>query len=63
MRRAAELDLKVKIGCDTFRAVGNYGLTGGTLEKAQMMAAQEGPCTTDRTGDEITLDEVERITI
>jgi hypothetical protein len=30
------------------------------------MAAHESPCTTklyDRTGDEITLDEVERITI
>ena len=35
-------------------------------EKAQLMAAHESPRTTklyDRTGDEITLDEVERITI
>jgi integrase/recombinase XerD len=39
---------------------------GGTLENAQAMAAHESPRTTklyDRTGDEITLDEVERITI
>ena len=38
----------------------------GTLENAQAMAAHESPRTTklyDRTGDEITLDEVERITI
>jgi hypothetical protein len=36
------------------------------LENAQAMAAHESPRTTklyDRTGDEITLDEVERITI
>lgn len=39
---------------------------GGTLENAQAMAAHESPRTTklyDRTGDEITLDEVERINI
>jgi len=67
-RRAAELGLKVKIGCHTFRATGitAYLEAGGTLENAQMMAAHESPRTTklyDRTGDEITLDEVERITI
>jgi len=39
---------------------------GGTLEKAQQMAAHESPKTTklyDRTSDTITLDEVERIAI
>jgi hypothetical protein len=39
---------------------------GGTLENAQAMAAHESPRTTklyDRTGDEITLDEIERINI
>jgi hypothetical protein len=39
---------------------------GGTLKNAQALAAQESPRTTklyDRMGDEITLDEVERITI
>jgi integrase/recombinase XerD len=40
--------------------------SGGTLENAQAMAAHESPRTTklyDRTGDAITLDEVERIKI
>ncbi len=39
-------------------------LNKGTLEKAQLMAAHESPRTTklyDRTKDEVTLDEVERI--
>jgi hypothetical protein len=39
---------------------------GGTLENAQLMAAHESPRITklyDRRGDEITLDEVERIAI
>jgi hypothetical protein len=43
-----------------------YLEAGGTLENAQAMAAHESSRTTklyDRTGDEITLDEVERITI
>jgi integrase/recombinase XerD len=41
-------------------------LNGGTLEHAQQMAAHESPRTTklyDRTSDEITLDEIERIGI
>ena len=67
-RRAAELGMKIRIGCHTFRATGitAYLEGGGTLENAQLMAAHESPRTTklyDRTGDEITLDEVERITI
>jgi site-specific recombinase XerD len=67
-RRAAALGLKVRIGCHTFRATGitAYLDAGGTLENAQLMAAHESPRTTklyDRTGDEITLDEVERISI
>ena len=67
-RRSADLGLRVKIGCHTFRATGitAYLEAGGTLENAQAMAAHESPRTTklyDRTGDEITLDEVERITI
>jgi hypothetical protein len=39
---------------------------GGTLEKAQQMANHESPRTTklyDRTDDEISLDEVEKIII
>jgi site-specific recombinase XerD len=67
-RRAAELGMKGRIGCHTFRATGitAYLEGGGTLENAQAMAAHESPRTTklyDRTGDEITLDEVERIMI
>ena len=66
--RGADLGFKVKIGCHTFRATGitAYLEAGGTLENAQAMAAHESPRTTklyDRTGDEITLDEVERISI
>ena len=67
-RRAAELGLRVKIGCHTFRATGitNYLSHNGTLEKAQQMAAHASPRTTklyDRTNDGITLDEVEKITL
>jgi hypothetical protein len=39
---------------------------GGTLEKAQQTAAHSSPRTTklyDRTNDELTLDEIERIQI
>ena len=67
-RRTAEAGFKVRLGCHTFRATGltPYLEAGGTLENAQAMAAHESPRTTklyDRTGDKITLDEVERITI
>jgi len=67
-RRAAKMSLKARICCHTFRATGitAYMDAGGKLENAQRMAAHESPRTTklyDRTGDEITLDEVERIRI
>jgi integrase/recombinase XerD len=67
-RRRAEAGLKGKLGCHVFRATGitAYLEAGGTLENAQAMAAHESPRTNklyDRTGDEITLDEIERITI
>jgi hypothetical protein len=47
---------------------GNHRLPGewGTIENAQAIAAHESPRTTklyDRTSDEITLNEVERILI
>ena len=52
----------------TFRATGitAYLSNGGTIENAQAIAAHESPRTTklyDRTSDEITLDEIERILI
>jgi integrase len=67
-RRAAELGMRIRIGCHTFRATGitAYLEAGGTLENAQAMAAHESPRTTklyDCTGDEITFDEIERISI
>jgi site-specific recombinase XerD len=67
-RRAADAGFKNKLGCHVFRATGitAYLEAGGSLENAQAMAAHESPRTTklyDRTGDEITLDEVERIGI
>jgi site-specific recombinase XerD len=67
-RRAAAARLESRVSCHSFRATGitAYLDNGGTLENAQLMAAHESPRTTklyDRTGDEITLDEVERIAI
>jgi site-specific recombinase XerD len=67
-RRTADAGFKNKLGCHVFRATGitAYLEAGGSLENAQAMAAHESPRTTklyDRTGDEITLDEVERISI
>jgi integrase len=52
--------------CHSFRATGitAYLQNGGTLEHAQQIAAHQSPRTTklyDRTKDEISLDEVERI--
>jgi integrase/recombinase XerD len=54
--------------CYTFRATGitAYLENGGTIENAQHIAAHESPRTMklyDRTKDEITLDEIERIAI
>jgi integrase/recombinase XerD len=67
-RRAAKAGLPARTCCHTFRATGitDYLENGGTIEKAQTIAAHESPRTTklyDRTSDEITLDEIERIRI
>jgi integrase/recombinase XerD len=67
-RRAAEVGLPIRTCCHTFRATGitAYLQNGGTIEKAQTIAAHESPRTTklyDRTSDDITLDEIERIVI
>lgn len=67
-RRAEAAKLPHEISCHTFRATGitAYLENGGTIENAQAIAAHESPRTTklyDRTSDEITLDEVERIAI
>jgi site-specific recombinase XerD len=67
-RRAKAAGIKTKIGCHTFRATGitAYLENGGTLEHAQQIAAHESPRTTklyDRTTDQVSLDEIERIAI
>ena len=67
-RRARGAGLPENICCHTFRATGitTYLANGGTIEKAQQIAAHESPRTTklyDHTSDEINLDEIERIII
>ena len=67
-RRVRQAELGAAANCHTFRATGitAYLLNGGSIENAQAIAAHESPRTTklyDRTADEITLDEIERIVI
>jgi integrase/recombinase XerD len=67
-RRCRHAELGAAANCHTFRATGitAYLLNGGTIENAQAIAAHESPRTTklyDRTSDEITLDEIEKIGI
>ena len=65
-RRAVAAGIFAPIGNNTFRATGitAYLGNGGTLEHAQSMAAHESPRRTklyDRTKEQLTQDEVERI--
>ena len=67
-RRARRAGLPRSISCHTFRATGitAYLENGGSLEHAQRIASHESVRTTklyDRTGDAISLDEIERIVI
>lgn len=67
-RRAKAAGLPSTICCHSFRATGitAYLLAGGTLEHAQRIASHESPTTTklyDRTNDEVSLDEIEKIRI
>jgi integrase/recombinase XerC len=67
-RRAAAAGIATKLGNHSFRATGitAYLKNGGTLEKAAAMANHASTRTTqlyDRRRDELTLDEVERISI
>jgi site-specific recombinase XerD len=67
-RRARRAGLPDRIGCHTFRATGItvYLEGGGTLEQAQRIAAHESVRSTklyDRTGDAVSLDEIEKIRI
>jgi integrase/recombinase XerD len=67
-RRAKAATLPYSTCCHTFRATGitTYLQNGGTLEHAQTIANHESPRTTklyDRTKEELSLDEMERIRI
>lgn len=67
-RRCRRAGLPDSTCCHSFRATGitAFLLAGGSLESAQRIAAHESPRTTklyDRTSDEISLDEIERIVI
>ncbi len=67
-RRAEAAGISARICCHTFRGTGitTYLSNGGTLEKAQAIANHESAKTTklyDRTKDELTLDEIERIVV
>jgi site-specific recombinase XerD len=67
-RRVLAAGLSRRVCNHTFRATGitAYLKAGGTIEKAQQIAAHESPKTTklyDRTIDQISLDEIERIVI
>ncbi len=67
-RRCRLAELGAAANYHAFRATGitAYLLNGGTLERAQAIAAPESPRTIklyDRTSDEITLDEIVRIGI
>ena len=67
-QRVRRAELGLAANCHTFRATGITAdlLNGGTVENAQAIAAHESPRTTklyDRTADEISLDEIERIVV
>jgi len=67
-RRAETAGIHTRIGCHSFRATGitEYLRNGGRLEIAQQMANHESARTTglyDRRGDQVSLDEGERIMI
>jgi integrase len=67
-RRARAAGIRTRIGNHAFRATGitAYLKTGGTLEKAALIANHASTRATqlyDRRSDEVSLDEVERILI
>jgi integrase/recombinase XerD len=67
-RRAFAAGVSAPVCGHSFRATGItvYLENNGTLETAQKIAAHEGPRTTklyDRTDDQLTLDEIEKISV
>jgi integrase/recombinase XerD len=68
VRRAEEAEIQTNISCHTFRATGitAYLLNGGSLEHAMRIACHESARTTklyDRTSDQVSVDEIERVRI
>jgi integrase/recombinase XerD len=67
-RRALTAGIAAPVCCHSFCATGItvYLENNGTLETAQKIAAHESPRTTklyDRTEDQLTLDEIEKISV
>lgn len=67
-RYCRQAGLSERICCHTFRATGitTYLQNGGTVEKAAQIAAHESTRTTqlyNRTSDQVSLDEIERVVI
>ena len=67
-RRIKAAELWEAANCHTFRASGitAYLLNGGTLKRAQAIAGHDSPRTTqlyDRTADDITVEDIERIKV
>jgi site-specific recombinase XerD len=65
-RRASAAGLSEEISCHSFRGTGitAYLAAGGSIEHAQAMAGHESPQTTklyDRTEDEVTPEDLERV--
>jgi integrase len=65
-RRARDAGIGTPICCHSFRATGitNYLRNGGTVEKAQQMAAHESARTTglyDRRSAELAVQEIEKV--
>jgi len=67
-KRARTSGIVKRVCCHSFRATGvtEYMNSGGTIEIAQRIAGHTSPATTriyDRSGDRLTLEEIERVQI
>ena len=67
-KRAKATGILKKVCCHSFRATGvtEYMNSSGTIEIAQRIAGHTSPVTTriyDRSGDRLTLEEIERVQI
>src|ERR1700719_16869 len=67
-KQAKTIGIFKRVCCHSFRATGvtEYMNSGGTIEIAQRIAGHTSPATTriyDRSGDRLTLEEIERVQI